>query len=64
MTVRTDLLGVTSTIRALGLRQKYYDRILDSFPRRTLLSFMALPPRRPGLDRCARLLAVVGVIRA
>ena len=31
MTVRTDLLGVTSTIRALGLKQKYYDRLLDSF---------------------------------
>ncbi len=31
MTVRTDLLGVTSTIRALGLKEKYYDRLLDSF---------------------------------
>ena len=31
MTVRTDLLGVTSTIRALGLQQKYYDRLLDCF---------------------------------
>jgi len=31
MTVRTDLLGVTSTIRALGLEQKCYDRLLDSF---------------------------------
>jgi len=31
MTVRVDLLGVTSTIRALGLEQKYYDRLLDSF---------------------------------
>ena len=31
MTVRTDLLGVTSTIRALGLSHKYYDRLLDSF---------------------------------
>jgi len=31
MTVRADLLGVTSTIRALGLEQKYYDRLLDSF---------------------------------
>ena len=30
MTVRTDLLGVTSTIRALGLDQKCYDRLLDS----------------------------------
>ena len=31
MTVRTELLGVTSTIRALGLKQTYYDRLLDSF---------------------------------
>jgi hypothetical protein len=31
MTVRTDLLGVSSTVRALGLKQKYYDRLLDSF---------------------------------
>jgi hypothetical protein len=31
MTVRADLLGVTSTVRALGLKQKYYDRLLDSF---------------------------------
>ena len=31
MTVRTDLLGVTSMVRALGLRSIYYDRILDFF---------------------------------
>jgi len=31
MTVRTDLHGVTSTVRALGLQQEYYDRLLDSF---------------------------------
>ena len=31
MTVRTDLLGVTSTIRALGLQQQCYDRLLDAF---------------------------------
>jgi len=31
MIVRTDLLGVTSTIRALGMKQKCYDRLLDSF---------------------------------
>jgi hypothetical protein len=31
MTVRTDLLGVTSIVRALGLRSIYYDRILDFF---------------------------------
>ncbi len=31
MTVRGDLLGVTSIIRALGLKELYYDRILDFF---------------------------------
>jgi hypothetical protein len=31
MTVRTDRLGVTSTIRALGLKPQYYDRLLDAF---------------------------------
>ncbi len=31
MTVRTDLLGVSSTARALGLKQKYYVRLLNSF---------------------------------
>jgi hypothetical protein len=30
MTVRTDRLGVTSTIRALGLKPQYYDRLLDA----------------------------------
>jgi len=29
MTVRTDLLGVTSVVRALGLLPACYDRILD-----------------------------------
>jgi hypothetical protein len=31
MTVRKDLMGVTSLIRALGLMPVYYDRILDFF---------------------------------
>ncbi len=31
MTIRTDFLGVTSIIRALGLKGIYYDRILDFF---------------------------------
>jgi hypothetical protein len=31
MTVRVDLLGVTSIVRALGLKQFCYDRILDFF---------------------------------
>ena len=31
MTIRGDLLGVTSIVRALGLQEKYYDRLLDFF---------------------------------
>lgn len=31
MTVRGDLLGVTSIVRGMGLTEKYYDRILDFF---------------------------------
>lgn len=31
MTVRDDLLGATSIIRALGLKEICYDRILDFF---------------------------------
>lgn len=31
MTVRADSLGVTSTVRALGLQQRCYLRLLDSF---------------------------------
>ncbi|MSQ72320.1 MAG: IS4 family transposase [Betaproteobacteria bacterium] len=31
MTVRTDLLGVTSIVRALKLHPRFYDRLLDGF---------------------------------
>jgi len=31
LTVRTDLLGVTSIVRALGLHARYYDKLLDHF---------------------------------
>jgi hypothetical protein len=31
LTVRTDLLGVTSIVRALGLHERFYDRLLDNF---------------------------------
>ena len=31
MTIRTDMLGVTSIVRALGLKEKCYDYLLDSF---------------------------------
>ena len=29
--IRSDLAGVTSIVRALGLEEKYYDRLLDMF---------------------------------
>ena len=31
MTIRTELLGVTSLVRALGLHQSFYDNLLDNF---------------------------------
>jgi len=31
LTVRTDLLGVTSIVRALGLHERFYDNLLDNF---------------------------------
>ncbi len=29
LTVRTELMGVTSVIRALGLHQRFYNNLLD-----------------------------------
>lgn len=31
MTVRSDLMGVTSLVRSLGLKERLYDRLLDFF---------------------------------
>lgn len=31
LSVRTDLLGVTSIVRALGLHERFYDNLLDNF---------------------------------
>ena len=31
LSIRSDLAGVTSIVRALGLREQYYDRLLDFF---------------------------------
>ncbi len=31
LTIRTELLGVTSLVRALGLHQRFYDNLLDNF---------------------------------
>jgi hypothetical protein len=31
LTVRTEILGVTSIVRALGLQEKFYDNLLDNF---------------------------------
>lgn len=36
MTVRKDLFGVTSIVRALGLKEKCYDRLLDCFHSRAV----------------------------
>jgi hypothetical protein len=36
MCVRTDLLGVTSMVRALGLQKHCYDRLLDFFHSRAI----------------------------
>jgi len=36
MCVRSDLLGVTSLVRALGLQKHCYDRLLDSFHSRAI----------------------------
>ena len=37
MTIRTDNLGVTSIVRALGLEAKCYDRLLDSLHSRAIV---------------------------
>jgi len=31
LTIRTELLGVTSLVRTLGLHQRFYDNLLDNF---------------------------------
>ena len=36
ISVRSDLLGVTSVVRSLGLFDKYYDRLLDLFHSRAI----------------------------
>lgn len=36
LTIRTDMLGVTSIIRALGLKEKCYNRLLDAFHSRAI----------------------------
>jgi len=67
MIVRTDLLGVTSTVRALGLKQKYYDRLLDSFhssaiqlDAMTRLWTQVVLQRFPGVLRVGGRLVLVG----
>lgn len=67
MTVRADLLGVSSTVRALGLKQKYYDRLLDSFhspaiklEAMTRLWARLVLQRFPGLVRVNGRLVLVG----
>ena len=67
MIVRADLLGVTSTIRALGLQQKYYDALLDSFhssaiklDAMTRLWAQVVLQRFPGVVRVNGRLVLVG----
>ena len=36
ITIRTDMLGVTSIVRALGLKEKFYDRLLDALHSRAI----------------------------
>jgi hypothetical protein len=36
ITIRTDMLGVTSIVRALGLKEKCYDRLLDALHSRAI----------------------------
>jgi len=38
ISIRTDLAGVTSLVRALGLQEKYYDRLLDFFHSKSICS--------------------------
>ena len=37
LTIRPDLRGVTSIIRALGLKEVFYDRLLDFFHSKAVL---------------------------
>ena len=60
MSVRKDLAGVTSIIRALGLRDGFYDRLLDCFHSPAInLDFLAVLWTKVILRCCARLLLVV-----
>jgi len=36
ITIRTDMLGVTSIVRALGLKEMFYDRLLDALHSRAI----------------------------
>ena len=65
--VRGDLWGVTSTVRALGLKGAYYDRLLDFFHSPSLCVetltrlWVALVVRRhPGLTRVNGRLVLLG----
>jgi hypothetical protein len=67
MIVRAELLGVTSTIRALGLQPQYYDRLLDAFHSSALkldamtrLWAQVVLQRFPGLVRVNGRLVLVG----
>ncbi|MBX3178188.1 MAG: transposase [Candidatus Hydrogenedentes bacterium] len=65
--VRGDLWGVTSTVRALGLKGMYYDRLLDFFhspslrvEKLTRLWAALVVERHPGLTRVNGRLVLLG----
>jgi hypothetical protein len=67
LTVRSDLLGVTSIIRALGLHEKFYDNLLDNFhsdginlKKLTILWAELVLKRFPGILRVNDRLVLVG----
>ena len=67
LTVRSDLLGVTSIIRALGLHEKFYDNLLENFhsegiklKKLTVLWAELVLKRFPGILRVNGRLIIVG----
>jgi len=67
LTVRSELLGVTSIVRALGLHEKFYDNLLDNFhsegiklKQLTILWAKLILKRFPGILRINGRLVIVG----
>jgi len=66
LTVRSDLLGVTSIVRALGLHEKFYDNLLENFHsegiklEKLTVLWSKLVLRFPGILRVNGRLVMVG----